>query len=313
MVSSSQSGEGFGAPKGRTKACTACRQVKLKCNAKDVYPAPCARCVAQKLDCRMDPTFKRVPARKQLEEVTNRLMKLQRSLGLDEDLKLSSKVTPKNQHPTPESLPTRRIEYNIPSKASGFSGSDYDPSSPFDNKFLEISDEPAEGNWTLGTVTLNYPQVLQLFQHFDKVLWRHVPFVEPCNSLHRLYQNNDLLFWTIVYVSARLNNEFNQLCVPLIQHHRMLLASRVFGGAVKNNLETIHAMLILCTWPYVVESQYEDSTWVLSGIAVSVAMSIGLHKPEHGHEYGAKYEKDLIGIPYSRNMTWMACFQINTR
>lgn len=66
--------------KSRAKSCAACRQVKViehrpskhlsrahrlqtKCDVRDTYPAPCHRCSARSLECRMDPDFQRVNTR----------------------------------------------------------------------------------------------------------------------------------------------------------------------------------------------------------------------------------------------------------
>ena len=322
MAASDTISAAAGPPKGRTKACTACRQVKLKCNAKDVYPAPCARCVAQDLECRMDSSFKRVPARKQLEEVTNRLMNLQRSLGLNEEFTAPSSSRPSpggpvrhSQSETHGSHSERLLEHasqGLRTHSAAPSAADSDPASPHESKFLDSIDEPAEGQWTLGTVTLEYSQVLRLFRHFDKVLWRHAPFVEPLGSLHRLHKTSELLFWTMVLVSARLNSDGDSATIwsSLIQPHRALLFSTIF--VTKQKLETIHAILLLCTWPYPVLSQFDDPTWLLCGVVIHMAISIGLHKPDHGHEYGLHNNDQIIGDWYCRNMTWMACFAINS-
>lgn len=39
-------------------SCTFCRQHKIKCNASDNYPKPCARCTKMDLKCEIDPLFK---------------------------------------------------------------------------------------------------------------------------------------------------------------------------------------------------------------------------------------------------------------
>lgn len=37
---------------------------QLKCDLKARYPSPCSRCSSNRLDCRTDVNFKRIPARR---------------------------------------------------------------------------------------------------------------------------------------------------------------------------------------------------------------------------------------------------------
>ena len=70
-------------PTNRIKACTCCRQVKVRyssacllsnaerapllqtrCDSAETFPAPCTRCHQKGLDCRFEANFKRTPTRK---------------------------------------------------------------------------------------------------------------------------------------------------------------------------------------------------------------------------------------------------------
>ncbi|KAH7242671.1 hypothetical protein BKA59DRAFT_481172 [Fusarium tricinctum] len=46
------------------KACTECKQAKLRCDSKERFPNPCTRCHTRHLFCTVDAAFKRTPARK---------------------------------------------------------------------------------------------------------------------------------------------------------------------------------------------------------------------------------------------------------
>ena len=264
----------------------------------------------------MDPTFKRVPARRQLEEVSNRLANLQKSLGLDQNA-----ASPGMHIDAPhlariegrQSTADRQLPDPRPRRPSHYSSG---PSSPIDHpspqyaRFFDHIDDTEQGSWTLGEMTLRADQILPLFHHFDTVLWRHIPILEPCHSLASLHQTNELLFWTIVLVSSRLYNEYNALYVQLAPLHRTLLSNCMLGQ--RTSLKTIHAILLICTWPYPVSSQYDDITWMLCGAAINMAMMMGLHKPLHTHEYGHEYER-IPGPAYIRHVTWLALFTTTTR
>ena len=302
--------------KGRAKACTACRQVKLKCDAKELAPAPCSRCQATGMPCKIDQTFKRVPARKQLEEVSNRLNSLQRSLGLDQNphLPASASLEDYIRHSRrPDDIgrtaPQSRFSdftFTSSSDPAAYSAPDVQSAEPAN--FLELENLDEQGAWQLGDVVLDAPTVRLLFHHFNETHWRHVPFLEPCTSLHAYHQSSELLFWTVVLSSCFMFNEFHDVHGRLLPFHRQLLSTKMLGE--RASLRTVHALLLMCTWTYPVSTTYDDLTWIICGAAVNMAMVMGLHKPGHVHEY-AKDNQRHPGSSYTRNCTWLACFVVS--
>lgn len=304
-------------PKGRAKACTACRQVKLKCNSRDVYPAPCSRCVKHRLDCKMDSTFKRVPARRQLEDVSTRLSHLQRSLGLGQDHPLSGPPNHVYRSNSGLFLGDPEKQQEVQQRAESSRPRLYDPSPSSDedvstSKWLHLGTPQEDRSWVVENVSLETDIVLALFQHFDQYLWHHVPFLEPCTSLRELYRSSPFLFWTIMLIASRTNGTgpHTEVYDMLRPHVQSMLSAIIMDS--RPSIETLHAMLILCTWPFPVASQAHDPTWVLCGVAMNTAMLMGLHKPGHAEEYGRPLAM-VKGDPYTRKMTWLAIFQINTR
>lgn len=298
-----------GIPKGRARACTACRQVKLRCDAREKAPSPCTRCETQGLECKMDPTFKRVPARRQLEEVSNRLNHLQRSLGLDQTPGAATleDYMRRSHRPDVKQLPF----------PATYTSSISDASSPMDDTsnfagpvhFYALENETEQGTWTLGDVTLDASQVRSLFKHFDDTHYKHGPFLEPCTSLHAYYESSKLLFWTICMIGCFVFNEYDPLYYKILPHHRQLLSSKMMGDRV--TLKTVHAMMCMATWTYPVSTQYDDLTWMLCGAAIHMGMIMGLHKPGHVHEYNQLNHRDP-GSTYTRNVTWLSIFIIST-
>ena len=315
-TSTDTGGNSSAAPKGRAKACTACRQVKLRCDAKELAPAPCTRCRAQGLECRMDASFKRVPARRQLEEMSKRLNNLQKSLGLEKNPNFSSPGSLEDymRHSSrpddvKRTLAQPRHLGLIGGIISESSSVPEDHPSPGSYGFLNLDNKDEQGSWTLGDVTLEATTVRILFKHFEETHWRHIPILEPCKSLHKYYESSELLFWTVAMVSCFLFNEYDDIHYKLLQHHRQLLSLKMMGERV--SLKTIHAMLLMCCWTYPVSSQYDDLTWLLSGAAVSMSLMMGFHKPGHMHEYDHSLQRHG-GSPYTRNITFLACFITST-
>ena len=257
----------------------------------------------------MDPTFKRVPARRQLEEVSNRLNHLQRSLGLDqtagaatlEDYMRRSHRPDVKQLPFPGTYTSSISDASSPpDDTSNFAGPIH---------FYALENELEQGTWVLGDITLDASQVRTLFKHFDDTHYKHGPFLEPCTSLHAYYESSKLLFWTVCMIGCFVFNEYDALYYKILPHHRQLLSSKMMGDRV--TLKTVHAMMCMATWTYPVSTQYDDLTWMLCGAAIHMGMIMGLHKPGHVHEYNQSNHRDP-GSAYTRNVTWLSIFIIST-
>ncbi|KAK9326613.1 hypothetical protein V1520DRAFT_125764 [Lipomyces starkeyi] len=63
------------------QACTACRQVKLRCDSMQKFPAPCSRCTKNKLDCRTDPSFRRQHTRDNINKLATQLTAIQQTIS----------------------------------------------------------------------------------------------------------------------------------------------------------------------------------------------------------------------------------------
>ena len=121
---------------GRAKACTACRQVKvradevvfprlsaalyspvqLKCDSAETFPASCSRCSSRELDCKQDSNFKRVPTRQLVildaivgSAITNSLLQqIKRNhIGIDGPEGDSEVPVCGSEYPLPRRQPSR--------------------------------------------------------------------------------------------------------------------------------------------------------------------------------------------------------------
>ena len=187
-------------PNGRSKACTSCGQAKLKCNARELFPTPCSRCKIQILECKMDSTFKGMPARRQLEEVSTRLNDLQRSLGFDQPATLpepawniketSADPSTDGVHWRPgpnQSLGTAFVRQSSNSLSLAEERTSCRSWSTPDN-------QREDGSWPIDDMILHSDTILALFEHFDKNLYPHLTILEPCTSSYTLYQSSSTLF-----------------------------------------------------------------------------------------------------------------------
>ena len=146
---------------------------------------------------------------------------------------------------------------------------------------------------------------------FDEKLYRHLPILEPCTSIHALHQLSETLFWTILLVSCSgpRNEMAGKYYKMILPHQQKLLALDIIGPP---SLQTLQATLISCVWPAPLRSQYDDPCWTLCGVAVNMAMQMGFHHPEHTAEYFRPHDP-LPATVDIRRRTWLACFQLSTR
>ena len=144
---------------------------------------------------------------------------------------------------------------------------------------------------------------------FEDYFYSYIPCLEPCTSLGDLYHASPVLFWTIVVISSRFHSSLNSMYSPLSVHQKALLAGNLLDLPT---LKGVHSVLIMCLWPNYTESESREPAWNLSGLAISMSMVLGLHTPQSSHEY-VKPLEDMPGTMESRWMTWLMCFEINTR
>ena len=144
---------------------------------------------------------------------------------------------------------------------------------------------------------------------FEDLFYRYIPCLEPCTSLGGLYHTSPVLFWTIVVVSSRFHPSLSGLYSVLLPHQEALLTGNLLAIPT---LKGVHSVLIMCLWPNFAPSEKREPAWNLSGLAISMAMAMGLHTPQKSHEF-SKPQEEIPGTPESRWMTWLMCFEVNAR
>jgi len=138
------------------KACTSCRQVKLRCDSAQRFPSPCSRCQMGDLQCRIDPDFRRTRAKHQLDEVKSQLHDIQKAL----------KTIPANldsQHATSTSTlpaPTSHQEsWRKPAVAAEHIGEEEDAF--YD---INLNEDILNSSFTLGSSVLTGGTIIILFK-----------------------------------------------------------------------------------------------------------------------------------------------------
>ena len=150
-----------------------------------------------------------------------------------------------------------------------------------------------------------------MYCSFDKHLYRHLPILEPCTSVHALYNSSTLLFWTILLVTCGgpRNAKYGSYYRAILPYQQEMLASNFLGPP---SVQVLQAMLLLCVWPVPIRAQHDDPCWTICGMAVNMAMQMGFHQPHHTEEYFRPFDKIPATIEI-RCRIWLVCFQLSTR
>jgi len=127
-------------------------------------------------------------------------------------------------------------------------------------------------------------------------------------SLNNLSGLSSILFWTIIMISSRHHPHYATVFQSLKQPYEHLLARHIIRAI--HSIHTIHAVLILVTWPIPVKAQPEDPSWNFLGLITNSARSLGYHQPGREKEYG--FPRATPGDVELRSRTWLQIFHLNT-
>ncbi|KAI1407540.1 fungal-specific transcription factor domain-containing protein [Hypoxylon sp. FL1857] len=274
------------------KTCTECKQSKLRCDSKDMFPNPCSRCQARNLTCTVDPSFRRTPARKRLEAMSRELRELR-------DQRLANSRAGSTTSPDPDST-----------RSQDSSGT---ASQPLDAILLEDFELLALESFELGGVVIDKQSIIDIFKLFTKFFHKYLPILGPI-SLKAIHHSHPFLFWTIIVIVAShspLPSDEN-LFARLHEPYMRMLRAEILRAPMP--LSKIQALLFLCTWPLPVSHQHDDPSWLYCGIAVNAALYMSLHRssPKAGTTPSLYSIGVMSGSAHERTNTWLGCFYVST-
>ena len=141
-------------------------------------------------------------------------------------------------------------------------------------------------------------------RYFDRY-HQFLPFLEPWRSPDDYYNMSPVLFWCIICVASRRYYSNIALFASLAEPVMRLVWDSVAAPPV--SLYNIQAILLLCTWPFPHSSLWLEPTPVLSNVALSAAMQLGLHRPESADEFMRRKTRLSDAQNQLRLKTWIAC------
>ena len=141
-------------------------------------------------------------------------------------------------------------------------------------------------------------------------------FLQPCTSLSSLLTRSSLLFWTIILVACQEHPHFATIYPEILAIYHEELLSPILQRAIQQ-VETIHALLLLCLWPVPQSRHFYNPAWNYVGLTISAAMQLNCHSPSGSSSgtngwngLGHTAASELSTIDQAR--TWLGCFWVGT-
>ncbi|KAK6355573.1 hypothetical protein TWF696_004673 [Orbilia brochopaga] len=315
------------------RACNECRQQKLRCDVVQSPYSDCSRCKRLKLECRIDSNFKRTVKRSKIAEMEKEVAYLRSLLGMTSST--SSPVVP----PSLQFQPSGQISQPLlEASASAISSlaapqtipigfNTFASENPNNDQDMQLTSlladmkndrrgthkpsvdaAPPKDSQTLEDVMLTKEHIDELFRVFFEHYHPFLPMLDPSTSPSTYYNSSQLLFWVVISIASRRypNSEPN-LLIRLSRAVSRLVWSTL--ATVPHNKYVVKALILLSTWPFPTSSTLTDPTYMLSGLAVSVAIQMGLHRPGFGKDYtkfASKAKVDSNEVS-DRTTTWACC------
>lgn len=128
-------------------------------------------------------------------------------------------------------------------------------------------------------------------------MYSYLPIVDPSLTYDEISKSVPFLFWTIIVITSRYVQDDPSLEARLRPPYQRYLGKVLRTAPM--SIQSVQALLLLCTWPLAVEFQALDPSWNISAITIAASVRQGL-----GASRLPSNEWDL--------RTWMACFSVNT-
>ncbi|KAL5365339.1 hypothetical protein BJX96DRAFT_181543 [Aspergillus floccosus] len=311
-------------PRHRRKriACRQCRQAKIRCELSTGGSIPCSRCRRMGHDCRLDTAFKRVNRRERLEDLEKEVQRLRSSVS-------TIPIAPSRplQHVPTDPVPNASLEAG-PSFVQARS------SEPDESLLIpELSAAPRlQRNTPTQNIaqeqtnpqsdildedsTLTCPRSLdflkfsgkQIDSHFNIFFQKyhpHAPILDPAISPDEYFSRSSLLFWAILLISSRRYSDEPGLLVSLTAPVKKLLWDTIANPP--HTWHLVQAIVLLCLWPFPTSSLSTDNTAVLVATAQTIAIRLGLHRPEAIQDFSRTRRRLTPDEIAEAARTWTAC------
>ncbi|KAF2186656.1 Zn(II)2Cys6 transcriptional activator [Zopfia rhizophila CBS 207.26] len=284
------------------RACNECRQQKLRCNVQQEPFVSCSRCVKHKLNCVIEPHFKRIGKRSRNAEMEKEMQELKDRLAMYEGRAVM---------PNQPTLNTPHPSSDVHAYADTMHAEEDDTYLQSQHQQVAASSllDLRSGSpmfHALGDVKLAPAQINELFTEFFQLYHPFLPFLDPTRPPDDVCsKDSKVLFWAIISVAAR----HYEADSGLLNRLKEPLTDLVWQTIIKTqpNHHVVKALCLICTWPLPTSRTSTDPTFMFCGLMMQIAMQIGLHRPTHPQDFSRTKvrlrQEDIV----DRLRTWAVC------
>ena len=109
------------------------------------------------------------------------------------------------------------------------------------------------------------------FKHYH----HYLPILDPKMTLPQYFALSPFLAWAIVAIGSRRYEQDPTMLGQLANRVTMMGLHSWF--TTHDYIQTIRGLLLICYWPFPMETIYKDSSILFSGIIMQLAVQHGLH------------------------------------
>lgn len=122
------------------------------------------------------------------------------------------------------------------------------------------------------------------------------------------YKKEPLLFWSVLTIASKDSKKHAPVNTRLQILSRQLAADIILLG--NRSIYLVQALLLLCVWSSPHGSMNKEPLSMYCALAISMARSLGLHRPQHPFPLFGAMSSELETTEVRRS-TWVSCFIVD--
>ncbi|KAK7902855.1 hypothetical protein LTR67_002501 [Exophiala xenobiotica] len=164
---------------------------------------------------------------------------------------------------------------------------------------------------SLAGITVEATEIDEIFRLYFTRYSQHLPVLDPTISPNGYYDQSPLLFWAIVGVGVR-RYAANPTLLGSLAERIVHLASPLLHPTPAV-IPAIQGLLLLSSFPFPTDSTSKDTSYTLSGMAINLALQIGLHVPTFSQDY-SRSKMTLTQEDIQRRVQlWFHCIVVHQK
>lgn len=147
----------------------------------------------------------------------------------------------------------------------------------------------------------------QSFRYYSHLHPSFPLLLDPATAVN-CYEKEPLLFWSVLAIASKDSEKYASDYARLQILLRQLIADVLILGT--RSIYLVQALLLLCVWSFPHEDMNKEPFSMYCSVAISMARSLGLHRPQYPFLLFAAKASD-IGTMENRTATWLSCFIVD--